>query len=142
MIKIVLGFCGLLILTSECLAQTPTPIQPRKPVQPQINNPPPVQNTKSNNIPSYCANSFRIFRGILTPTRNSLSYVQFKFSLCFTDGTEIFEISRIILKDNKTLDERLLNKPVKLVLFEFVLVKAGDRFELVAQDYAIKEDEE
>lgn len=146
MIKIVLGFCGLFVLSNQCLAQTPTPIQPRKPVQPQINNPTPVQNTKSNNIPSYCANSFRVFRGILTPAQNSLNYVQFKFPLCFTDDKEVFKISRIILKAQKIQTteniESLLNKPVKLILIDYVMVKAGSDFELVAVDYLIKDDSE
>lgn len=137
-----------MLVGSQCLAQTPTPIQPRKPVQTQVNNiPNQTQAAPNTGIPDYCSNSFSVFRGILKstdlPIRNNLSYVQFKFPRCFSDEKSAYASTRIILKETTPGEvNRLLNKPVKLVMFKFELIRVGANFELVAVEYAIKEDDE
>lgn len=64
--------------------------------------------------------------------------LKFKFKLCFTDGNEIFDISRIVLVPNEpNYIKNFVNQEVKMVLMDFKMVKIADAYEVLASDYLI-----
>lgn len=149
--RLISGVGFVLLLTSTALAQTPTPIQPKKKTEApaaqseSVSRPNVSQGNVNNSIPDYCANTMTVFRGVLTyhPNENGYS-IDFKLPRCYTDGKNLVKITRILLipwdsRDNTYLNHDA-NQPMKIVLNASMLVSIRGVTELVATNFFIERD--
>jgi hypothetical protein len=149
--RLISGVGIALLLASTALAQTPTPIQPRKKseapaAQSESASRPNVSQGNVNNfIPDYCANTMTVFRGVLTyhPNENGYS-IDFKLPRCYTDGKNLVKITRILLVPWDSRDNTYLhldaNQHMKIILNASMIVNIRGVPELVATNFFIDRD--
>ena len=149
--RLISGIGFVLLLTTTALAQTPTPIQPKKkteaPATQTDSAPRPnvSQGNVNNSIPDYCANTMTVFRGVLTHHPNENGYsIDFKLPRCYTDGKQVVKIARILLIPWESTDLAYINNDanqyVKLVLNASMIVSIKGVPELVATNFFIDMD--